>query len=104
MSIKSYFLSKISKDSSEENTGASDSKKQPEAKGAGTSGKKRKAADSDTETKTANVAGKIQHPLPSVVYHIRPGIIGRSVDAGFRSSRTLLSLQVLPRDALGRLH
>jgi len=103
MSIKSYFLSKISKDSSEEITGASDSKKQPEAKGAGTSGK-RKAADADTETKTANVAGKIQHPLPSVVYHIRPGIIGRSVDAGFRSSRTLLSLQVLPRDALGRLH
>jgi len=50
MSIKSYFLSKISKDSSEENTGASDSKKQPEAKGAGTSGKKRKAADADTET------------------------------------------------------
>ena len=69
MSIKSYFLSKISKDSSEENTGASDSKKQPEAKGAGTSGKKRKAPDADTETKTANVAGKIQHPLPSVVYH-----------------------------------
>ena len=57
--------------------------KEPETKRTGTdttSGSKRKASDTDA----TKVARKIKHPLPSILYHIRPGIIGRQVDAGFR--------------------
>jgi hypothetical protein len=36
------------------------------------------------DTDATKVARKIKHPLPSILYHIRPGLIGRHVDAGFR--------------------
>ena len=70
MDIRSFFSGKAS-------TGASET--QPEAKGAGRSGSKRKAPCADTSTtkvkSTAQVAAKIKHSLPSVVYYIRAGII-----------------------------
>ena len=70
MDIRSFFSGKAS-------TGASET--QPEAKGAGRSGSKRKALCADTNTtkvkSTAQVAAKIKHSLPSVVYYIRAGVI-----------------------------